>query len=79
MQEIGSDLNIFWLAINEDLQVNVKASGCMGSSVSVDKMNSHGASVDTANSHSAFVHTVKNEKTCVDIVKSHSASVHTVK
>jgi len=26
MQEIGSDLNTFWTAINEDLQVNVKAS-----------------------------------------------------
>jgi len=30
MQEIGSDLNTFWTAINEDLQVNVKASVTLG-------------------------------------------------
>lgn len=30
MQEIGSDLNTFWAAINEDLQVNFKASVTLG-------------------------------------------------
>jgi len=30
MQEIGSNLNTFWTAINEDLQVNVKASVMFG-------------------------------------------------